>query len=136
VLTVEYSIHQVSEKMQIRPTVLRFYEKEGLLPSVRRTKSGIRRYDKEDLEWIGLIMCLKNTGMSIKQIKDFVSLCVEGDETLKERCEMLYEHKRNVEAQIEEMHRHLEKVACKIDIFSRQYEEYRNSLAMKRTGAL
>ncbi len=133
---MEYSIHQVSEKMQIRPTVLRFYEKEGLLPSVRRTKSGIRRYDKEDLEWIGLIVCLKNTGMSIKQIKDFVSLCVEGEVTLKARCEMLYEHKRSVEAQIEQMHKHLEKVACKIDIFSKQYEEYRNSLAIKRTGAL
>lgn len=131
---MEYSIHQVSEKMQIRPTVLRFYEKEGLLPSVRRTKSGIRRYDKEDLEWIGLIVCLKNTGMSIKQIKDFVALCVEGDGTLKERCEMLYEHKRNVEAQIEEMHRHLEKVACKIECFSRQYEEYRNFLAAKHSA--
>lgn len=128
---MEYSIHQVSEKMQIRPTVLRFYEKEGLLPSVRRTKSGIRRYDKEDLEWIGLIVCLKNTGMSIKQIKDFVSLCVEGDGTLKARCEMLYEHKRSVEAQIEEMHKHLEKVACKIEIFSKQYEEYQRAQAAR-----
>lgn len=124
---MEYSIQQVSEIMRIRPTVLRFYEKEGLLPSVRRTRSGIRRYDKEDLEWIGLIVCLKNTGMSIKQIKNFVALCVEGDGTLKERCEMLYEHKRSVEAQIEKMHQHLEKVACKIDCFSRQYEEYQKS---------
>lgn len=129
---MEYSIHQVSEKMQIRPTVLRFYEKEGLLPSVRRTKSGIRRYDKEDLEWIGLIVCLKNTGMSIKQIKDFVALCVKGEVTLKERCEMLYEHKRSVEAQIEEMHKHLEKVACKIEIFSKQYEEYQRAQAVRR----
>ena len=128
---MEYSIHQVSEKMQIRPTVLRFYEKEGLLPSVRRTKSGIRRYDKEDLEWIGLIVCLKNTGMSIKQIKDFVSLCVEGEVTLKARCEMLYEHKRSVEAQIEEMHKHLEKVACKIECFSSQYEEYQRAQATR-----
>jgi DNA-binding transcriptional MerR regulator len=126
---VEYSIQQVSEKMQIRPTVLRFYEKEGLLPSVRRTKSGIRRYDKEDMEWIGLIVCLKNTGMSIKQIKDFVDLSMEGDETLKQRCEMLYEHKRSVEAQIAEMHRHLEKVACKIDRFQKEYEEYQKSKA-------
>lgn len=124
---MEYSIHQVSEKMQLRPTVLRFYEKEGLLPSVRRSRSGIRRYDSEDLEWIGLIVCLKNTGMSIKQIKEFVDLSAQGDGTLKERCEMLHEHKKNVEAQIEEMHRHLEKVACKIDCYSRQYEAYRKT---------
>lgn len=124
---MEYSIHQVSEKMKIRPTVLRFYEKEGLLPSVRRSKSGIRRYSAEDLEWLGLIVCLKNTGMSIKQIRDFVDLSMEGDGTLKTRCEMLLEHKRHVEAQIDEMHRHLDKVACKIEYFSRQYEAYRKS---------
>jgi len=60
-----------------------------------------------------------------------VALCVEGDGTLKERCEMLYEHKRNVEAQIEEMHRHLEKVACKIDCFQRQYEAYQRAQAAR-----
>jgi DNA-binding transcriptional MerR regulator len=125
---MEFSIHQVSERMHVGPTVLRFYEKEGLLPSVRRTKSGIRRYTSEDLEWIGLIVCLKNTGMSIKQIKDFVDLSAEGDKTLKRRCDMLHEHKKSVEAQIAEMHRHLEKVACKIDCYTRQYEEYQNSL--------
>ncbi len=125
---MEYSIQQVSEKMHLRPTVLRFYEKEGLLPSVHRTKSGIRRYDQEDMEWIGLIVCLKNTGMSIKQIKDFVDLSAQGEGTLKERCDMLYAHKKNVEAQIAEMHRHLDKVACKIDCYSRQYEEYVKSV--------
>lgn len=125
---MEYSIQQVSDKMQIKPTALRFYEKEGLLPSVRRTLSGIRRYDDADLEWIGLIACLKNTGMSIRQIRDFVDLSVRGDGTLNARCEMLRAHRRSVEAQIEEMHRHLEKVSCKIDHFSRQYEEYLRSL--------
>lgn len=132
---MEYTIHQVSERTQVRPTVLRFYEKEGLLPSVRRSKSGIRRYTSEDLEWIGLIVCLKNTGMSIKQIRDFVDLSVEGEKTLKKRCEMLFEHKRFVEAQIAEMHHHLEKVACKIDIYTRQYEEYQKSLSETATKA-
>jgi DNA-binding transcriptional MerR regulator len=128
---MEYSIHQVSEMMQLRPTVLRFYEKEGLLPSVKRSRSGIRRYSAEDLEWIGLIVCLKNTGMSIKQIKEFVDLSVQGDSTLKERCEMLHAHKKSVEAQLKEMHRHLEKVACKIDCYSRQYEAYLKAHAVQ-----
>jgi DNA-binding transcriptional MerR regulator len=87
---MEFSIQQVSEKMQIRPTVLRFYEKEGLLPSVRRSKERHPRYGEEESGVdSGLIMCLKNTGMSIKQIRDFVDLSMQGDETLKERCEML-----------------------------------------------
>jgi DNA-binding transcriptional MerR regulator len=62
--------------------------------------------------------------MPIKQIKNFVELSVKGDETLKERCELLGEHKKNVEAQMLEMQKHLEKVTKKIAHFTRQYEKY------------
>jgi DNA-binding transcriptional MerR regulator len=122
---LQFTIKQVSEKTNLPPYVLRYYENEGLLPSIARSRSGIRRYSEADLEWLGLICCLKNTGMSIKQIKSFVELCIEGDGTLKQRCDMLKEHKKTVETQIEEMHRHLEKVTCKIEHFTREYEHYK-----------
>jgi DNA-binding transcriptional MerR regulator len=117
-----FSIKQVSEKTNLAPHVLRYYESEGLLPSVGRSRKGIRRYSEDDLEWLGLVCCLKNTGMSIKQIKNFVELSIQGDSTLRHRCEMLKEHKAMVENQIVEMQRHLEKVTCKIDYFTRRYE--------------
>jgi DNA-binding transcriptional MerR regulator len=119
-----FTIKQVSERTSLPPHVLRYYENEGLLPSVARSRNGIRRYSENDLEWLGLICCLKNTGMSIKQIKNFVELSMEGDSTLKERCDLLREHKKNVEAQIQEMQKHLEKVTKKIDHFTGQYEKY------------
>lgn len=62
--------------------------------------------------------------MSIKQIKEFVDLCTQGAKTLKCRCEMLAEHKKYVEAQIQEMQRHLEKVTHKVEHFTAQYEKY------------
>ena len=104
--------------------MLRYYEKEGLLPPVRRSKGGIRHYTDEDLEWLGLICCLKNTGMSIKQIRDFVTLSMQGPETLHARCQMLTEHRSEVESRIAEMNRYLDKVSCKIAYFSKQYEAY------------
>lgn len=119
-----YTVKQASAKTNLAAHVLRYYEKEGLLPRVRRSKSGIRHYSEDDLEWLGLICCLKNTGMSIKQIKEFVDLSIVGDSTLKERCEMLQEHKRNVEAKIKDMHEHLDKVSHKIAYFTAQYERY------------
>lgn len=119
---MEYSIKQVAEKTNLKAHVLRYYEKEGLLPSVGRSDSGIRRYSQDDLEWLGLICCLKNTGMSIKQIKAFVELSMQGEATLKERCDLLIAHKQQVEAEIAEMHKHLQKVACKIDHFTAQYQ--------------
>jgi DNA-binding transcriptional MerR regulator len=93
-----FTIKQVSEKTSLAPHVLRYYENEGLLPGVSRSRNGTRRYSENDLEWIGLICCLKNTGMSIKQIKHFVELSLEGDGTLKARCDLLREHKKTVEA--------------------------------------
>jgi len=122
-----YTIKQISERTNISPYVLRYYEKEGLLPHVARSDNGFRLYSEEDLEWLGLICCLKNTGMSLKQIKAFVDLSAEGKETLRQRCEMLVEHKRNVENQVQEMQRQLEKVSKKIAFFTSQYDEYRNA---------
>ncbi len=119
-----YTVSQVAEKTNLAAHVLRYYEKEGLLPQVGRSKSGIRYYSEDDLEWLGLICCLKNTGMSIKQIKEFVDLSIEGDTTLKRRCEMLQEHKKNVETQIQDMYRHLKKVTHKIEHFTARYERY------------
>ncbi len=121
---MEYSIKQVAERTRLKEHVLRYYEKEGLLPSVGRSQSGMRRYSEDDLEWLGLICCLKNTGMSIKQIRAFVELSVRGEETLRQRCDLLLEHKRSVEAEIAQMRRHLEKVAHKIAFFTAQYEAY------------
>jgi DNA-binding transcriptional MerR regulator len=90
-------------------------------------KERIRQYSDSDLDWIGLICCLKNTGMSIRQIRDFVTLSQQGPETLRTRCEMLQKHKCDVQRNIEEMNRHLEKVTHKIEYFTRQYEAYAES---------
>lgn len=125
-----YTVKDVAAKTHLSPNTLRYYEKEGLLPNVKRTESGIRHYSDEDMEWLGLICCLKNTGMSIKQIRDFVNLSVQGPETLRDRCEMLMEHKREVEKHIEEMQQHLEKVTRKIAYYTKQYEE---SLKLEQT---
>lgn len=119
-----YTIKDISEKTNLPPHVLRYYEKEGLLPSVQRSDSGIRHYSDDDLEWLGLICCLKNTGMSIKQIRKFVELSSQGEQTLEQRLAILVEHKRQVEADIEQMQKHLYKVTCKIEHFEKQFRRF------------
>ncbi|WP_055109063.1 MerR family transcriptional regulator [Paenibacillus ihumii] len=122
-MTTSYSIKQVSEKTKLPSHTLRYYEKEGLLPFVKRSEGGIRRFTDDDLDWLGLICCLKETGMSIKQIKEFVDLSVQGKGTLKQRCDILIEHKKNVENEIQAMQKHLQKVTTKISHFTAQYEK-------------
>ncbi len=121
---MEYSIMQVSKKTKLPPHTLRYYEKEGLLPNVNRSVGGSRRFSDGDLESLELICCLKSTGMSIKQIKEFVQLSAQGRQTLKQRCEILNAHKRTVEDELELMQKHIEKVKCKIAWFTAQYDEY------------
>ncbi len=123
---MEYSMKQVSQLTGLTAHTLRYYEKEGLLPDVRRTISGVRRFSQEDMDWLGLICCLKSTGMTIKQIRDFVELSLQGDCTLKQRCDMLINHKQEVEEQIQQMQKHLEKVTHKIEFFSGKYQQLLN----------
>ena len=66
---MSYLISEVAEMMGLSPSTLRYYDKEGLLPNVKRV-NGIRVFEDEDFEWLKLLNCLKNTGMPIKKIKE------------------------------------------------------------------
>ena len=124
-----YSIQDVSKKTGLSAHTLRYYEKEGLLAHVERTAGGFRQYSDEDLEALGLICCLKNTGMSLQDITRFVELTHEGDHTLRERVEMLQKHRENVIARMAEMQKHLEKVTWKVNFFSEKLRAYESGEA-------
>ena len=119
-----YTIQEVSKKTGLTAHTLRYYEKEGLLSGVERTQGGFRQYTDEDLERLGLICCLKNTGMSIQEIARFVQLTHEGDHTLKERVELLREHRERVLERMAEMQKHLDKVTWKLNFFSEKLRAY------------
>ena len=119
-----YSIQEVSERTGLSAHTLRFYEKEGLLPDVRRSASGIRQYSEEDMELIGGICCLKNTGMSLREIARFMQLAKEGDSTLRQRCALLEAHRDKVLARMAEMQSHLDKVTRKLNWYSEKLKDY------------
>lgn len=119
-----YTIQEVCEKTGFSAHTLRYYEKEGLLTGIQRSPGGIRQYSDEDLEWLGLISCLKNTGMALQEIARFVHLAHQGNETLTERVELLKEHRGKIVERIAEMQRYLEKINWKVDYFSDQLREH------------
>jgi len=120
-----YSIQEVSRKTGLTVHTLRYYEKEGLIPGVERSQGGFRQYTDEDLERLGLICCLKNTGMSIQEIARFVELAQKGDSTLEERVELLRSHRELVLARMAEMQKHLDKVTWKLNFYSGKLADYR-----------
>jgi len=129
-----YSIQDVSKKTGLTAHTLRYYEKEGLIAGVERSAGGFRQYTDEDLEKLGLICCLKNTGMSIQEIARFVKLTREGEHTLKERVALLKEHQDIVIARIAEMQKHLDKVTWKLNFYTEKLKAYEARQEEKQHG--
>jgi DNA-binding transcriptional MerR regulator len=112
-----YSIGEVSEKLNISISTLRFYDKEGLLPLVNRTPGNIRIFDASDLECLKMIECLKTTGMQLRDIKIFFKWCEEGDTTIDKRYELFLQQKEKTEKQIAELQKALERVNYKCEYY-------------------
>lgn len=112
-----YTIKQVAEKLDLTAYTLRYYEKECLLPFVERDERGNRVFGDKDVEWIILICCLRDTGMSVSEIKRYVEHCTVGDEKIEARRQILFEHKRKVEQKIEQMKQNLAKINRKLQYY-------------------
>ncbi len=99
---MSWTISEVADQMGIMPSAIRYYDKEGLLPNVKRV-NGIRVFDEEDIGWLRILMCLKNTGMPIKRIREYVELAKEGDASLGERYELIKAQRQFVKEQMEQL---------------------------------
>ena len=100
---MSYTIKQAAEIMNVTPTTLRYYDKQGLLPFIERKDSGYRIFSDTDMAMLRVIECLKKSGMSIKDIRQFSEWVQMGDNSLKERYEMFLERKHIVEEQMAEL---------------------------------
>ena len=96
---------------------LRYYERIGLLPKVGRTATGRRVFSEIDLKWLGLLRCLRDTGMPIAEMLQFVRLMNGGAATVTERAAVLTAHHQRVEHQIIRLQDHLKQIRGKIDMY-------------------
>ncbi|MGG0175922.1 MerR family transcriptional regulator [Gottfriedia acidiceleris] len=111
---MNYTIGQVAKLNNLTISQLRYYDKQGLLPFLKRTESGDRLFDEDSLKFIEMILCLKNTGMPIKKIKQFVDWTMRGEETLYQRLELMKQQEKNILEQIKETEENLKKIQRKI----------------------
>ena len=84
-----YTMKDVCKQIGISYETLRFYCNEGLIPNVKREKNNYRLFDERDVNWIRGLMCLKKCGMSLKDMKGYMALCLEGKKTIPERKNLL-----------------------------------------------
>lgn len=99
-----YTVGEMAKRLGVPASTLRYYDKEDLLPFVERSSGGIRMFTDRDYEWLKVIECLKQSGLSIKEIRAFISMVQRGDpSSLVERHRLFQDRKAAVEKQIEEM---------------------------------
>lgn len=111
---MSYTIKEFSEKIGVSISTLRYYDKEGLLPFIDKKENGTRVFKDEDFEWLSIIACMKKSGVPIKDIKKYMDLCQEGDNTLRERMEIFLERKETVQKQIEELNNIMKTIDYKL----------------------
>lgn len=97
------SIGELSGLTGLSAHTLRFYEKAGILRPVGRAANGHRRYRSEDVLWLEFVLRLKQTGMSLADIKRYAQLRAHGDETLHARLAMLQLHQERLVAKMAEL---------------------------------
>ncbi|MDO4548950.1 MAG: MerR family transcriptional regulator [Clostridia bacterium] len=114
------TIAEVSEKYGLSADTLRYYERAGLLPVIKRTPGGIRDYDEDDCRWVEYIKCMRSAGVSVQTLIEYVELFRRGPETIPKRKALLIEQRRQIVERIEQMNAVLERLDWKLD----GYEEH------------
>ncbi|MFC3494808.1 MerR family transcriptional regulator [Glycomyces rhizosphaerae] len=114
-----YTIGECARRSGFTMDTLRYYERIGLIDEVDRTTTGQRRFNDSDLEWLGTLKCLRDTGMPVEQMARFANLVREGDHTIPERIKLLETHRVAVDERMADL-------AAKRDYISGKIAYYRS----------
>ena len=98
-----YTIGEMAKKLGTSASTLRYYDKEGLLPFLEHPKGSIRVLTDKDYEWLHIVECLKKTGMQLKDIRAFIHMAMQGDETINERLQLFIKQREIVQKQIDQL---------------------------------
>ena len=112
------TIGEVSEKFDITADTLRYYERIGLIPPVPRKNNGIRDYDEEACKWVSFVKCMRNSGVQIEPLIEYVTLLQAGT-GIDRRKKILIEQRARLRQQEKQLRETIDRLDYKID----HYEE-------------
>lgn len=121
-MNMNYTIGQVAKMNHLSISQLRYYDNQGLFPFLKRTEKGDRVFDEDALKFLDIILCLKNTEMPIKDIKQFVDWSMNGNDTIPQRLKMMKQQETNVIQQIRDTEENLRKIQQKISRLKREIQ--------------
>lgn len=130
-----YSMKETCQKTGLTYDTLKFYCNEGLIPNVKRDKNNYRIFNNKDIEWIKSLSCLKNCGMSIIEMKKYLALCLQGENSIPERQKILDVKLRELQNKINEIQESIDYIHWKRnfynDVLSGKTKYYSNLIPSK-----
>lgn len=109
------TITEVAKLYDLSADTLRYYERIGIIPSVNRNSNGIRNYTENDCGWVEFAKCMRNAGLPVEVLIEYVALFQKGDDTVEARKEILIEQRDKLKERIEEMQKTLQRLNYKIE---------------------
>ena len=112
-----YSVKETAEIVGLTEHTIRFYTDKGLVPNVTRDRNNNRLFDEESINWLTGVKYLKECGMSIEAIKDYVDLCLEGNSTIEQRYQIVLRQKTVAEEQLRSAQERIEYLNAKLAFY-------------------
>lgn len=112
-----YTMKNICDELHIPYETLRYYCNEGLVPNVKRDQNNYRIFDDRDLNWLNSLQCLRKCGLSIKEIKEYLNLCLEGPASIEIRKNILAVKKEKLLKEIESIRESIEFIDHKQDFY-------------------
>lgn len=111
------TIAEVSKKYDITPDTLRYYERVGLLTNVPRNPNGIRNYDEQSCKRIEFVKCMRNAGVEIEILIEYMNLFEQGKSTVKARKSLLEEQREKLLEKQKNITETLKRLDYKIELY-------------------
>ena len=118
-----YKISEVSKLVNLNQHTLRYYEKIGLIKTLKKDDSGNRIYTTADITWINFLIKIKHTGMKLSEMQKYSELRYAGDSTVRERRELLEKQQKELEMEIMELQATHKYVEEKIEYYKKMESE-------------
>lgn len=117
-----YTVKEVAQLLGVSVHTVRYYDDRGLIPGTKRNSANQRLFDDMEVEWLFISLTLKNTGLSLKDVKHYIELYQQGDSTLSERYEIMRMQKEKTIQEMEELKLRLAVLDRKLDHYGKLLE--------------
>ncbi len=119
---------EVSKQLGLSIDTLRYYERIGLIPPVNRDKNGYRNYTEQDLIWIDFIKVMRESGISVEALIEYVKLFQQGENTAKARKHILIEQREFLTEKVNKLQKVLQRLDNKIEVYEDIVLKYEKKL--------